>query len=157
MRIYSKNKKEILGSGFTLVELLVASAILIITIVGILISYVRSLELAELSRNSSVAINASRSQIEQMKNTDFAQVTANFNNVTFTVPGFNGMGVSYVSTVNANLVQVVATFCWRQRNGRVVGEDRDLDGVVDAGEDANGNGRLDSPTQVISDIYNIDL
>src|SRR3989338_9446632 len=100
MRIYSKNKKEILGSGFTLVELLVASAILIITIVWILISYIRSLELAELSRNSSVAINASRSQIEQMKNTDFAQISTNFNNATFTVPGFNGIGVSYVTTVS---------------------------------------------------------
>ena len=155
MRIYRKNKKGISQSGFTLVELLVASAILIITIVGILISYIRSLELAEMSRNSSVAINASRSQIEQMKNTDFTLVSTNFNNVTFTVPGFSGMGVSYVTAVSANLAQVTATFCWRQRNGRVVGEDKDLDGVVDAGEDANGNGRLDSPTQIISDIYNI--
>lgn len=155
MRIYRRNKKEISQSGFTLVELLVASAILVITIVGILISYVRSLELAELSRNSSVAINASRSRIEQMKNTAFAQITANFNSVTFTVPGFNGIGVAYVTTVSTNLLQVITTFCWKQRNGLVVGEDKDLDGVVDAGEDLNGNGRLDSPTQIISDIYNI--
>lgn len=155
MRIYRKHNKEISQSGFTLVELLVASMILIITIVGILISYIRSLELAEMSRNSSVAINASRSQIEQMKNTDFAQIAANFNNVTYTVPGFNGIGVSYVTTVSTNLIQVTATFCWQQRNGRVVGEDKDLDGAVDAGEDANGNGRLDSPTQIISDIYNL--
>lgn len=155
MRIYRNHKKEISQSGFTLVELLVASMILIITIVGILISYIRSLELAEMSRNSSVAINASRSRIEQMKNTDFAQIVTNFNNVTYTVPGFSGIGVSYVTTVSANLIQVTATFCWQQRNGRVVGEDKDLDGAVDAGEDTNGNGRLDSPTQIISDIYNL--
>lgn len=42
------------------------------------------------------------------------------------------------------LVTVHVAACWSVR-GRAVGEDRNCNGVMDNGEDANGNGWLDSP------------
>jgi hypothetical protein len=35
----------------------------------------------------------------------------------------------------------------------VYGEDKDLDGVLDAGEDLNGNGKLDAPVQIVDRIF----
>ena len=147
--------KKFSNKAFTLIELMVAAAILLVTLVGILLSYVRSLELAELSKNSSIAVNAVRSRMEQIRNTQFSQILATYNNVTFTAAGFNGLGISYVTAVNADLLQVTISFSWRQSNRRVIGEDKDLDGVLDAGEDKNGNGILDSPVEIVSDIYNL--
>ena len=136
-------------------ELLVSSLILLVVIVSLLISYIRCLELAELSKNILSATNASRSRMEQIKNTEFDQIAANHNNVTFTSPNFNGMGVSYVTTVNPDFLQVTVTFCWRQTSGRVIGEDKNLNGLVNAGEDMNGNGILDSTVQLVNYIYRI--
>jgi len=141
--------------GFTLVELLVSTLILMVVIVSLLVSYIRCLELTELSKNMASAINVSRSRMEQIKNTDFDQVATNYNNVSFTSANFNGRGVSYITTVNPDLVQVTITFCWRQTNGRIIGEDQDLDGLVSAGEDMNGNGILDSTVQLVNYIYRL--
>ncbi len=49
---------------------------------------------------------------------------------------------------------VTVTFCWRQSNGRLMGEDSNLNGALNTGEDVNGNGTIDSPVQLIAYIYN---
>lgn len=152
MKKLSKRKK---CAGFTLVELLVASFILAIVIIGMLVSYLRCLELAELSKNISRATSASRSRVEAIKNTDFDQSIATYNTVTFTSPDLNGIGVSYVTAVNPDLLKVTVTFCWRQKNRLVVGEDKNLNGIIDAGEDTNANGMLDSTVQLVNYIYRI--
>lgn len=144
--------------GFTLPELMVASFILSVTFLAILLSFIKCMELSELSRNSSSAVAEIKSKMEQIKNTAFGQIITNYNNVSFDPAVSNiavgkGKGVSYVSNVNANLLQVTVTFCWRQKNGRVIGEDTNLNGAINTGEDINGNGTLDSPTQLISYIY----
>ena len=51
------------------------------------------------------------------------------------------------------LLEVVITVCWRQRDGRVFGEDGSTDwtllnGNIDPGEDLNNNGQVDSPAQL---------
>ena len=55
---------------------------------------------------------------------------------------------------NPDLLHVSVVFCWKQPNGRVLGEDKDLDGQLDVGEDMNSNGRLDSIVQIETYIYN---
>lgn len=42
------------------------------------------------------------------------------------------------------LLRVKAVICWKDKN-RVFGEDQNLNGVLDAGEDINKNGEIDSP------------
>ncbi len=153
MRVKSRRCTNV--RGFTLVELLVASSILTVVIIGLLISYLRCLELAELSRNVSIATDISRSRMEEIKNTEFAQIEATYSGVTFTSASLTGMGVSYVTAVNADLLQVTVSFCWQQKNGLIVGEDKNLNGAIDGGEDVNNNGMLDSVVQLVNYIYNI--
>ena len=146
-------KKCLNNKGFTLAELMIAAIILAVTFVGMLLTYLRCMELNEISRNSSLVIQAATSELEDIKNTPFSQVFANHNGTTFTVAGINGIGVVTVDNTNADLLEVVISFSWRQSNGRLLGEDADLDGQLDGGEDQNGNGRLDSPVDLISYIY----
>jgi hypothetical protein len=46
-----------------------------------------------------------------------------------------------------DLLELTVSVCWKQK-GRVIGEDKDLDGVLDSGEDANGNGMIDSSVEL---------
>ena len=138
--------------GFTLTELLIAAVIFILALTGILVSYIKCLELNEQSKNFSMAMHALESRIEEIKNTPFAQIKATYNNVTFTSANLNGIGVSVVDDTNASLLKVTVTFCWKQRNNRIIGEDANLNGQLTGGEDKNGNGLLDSPAQLVSYI-----
>ena len=44
-------------------------------------------------------------------------------------------------------VRLVAS--WQQMSGRMVGEDVNLDGVLQASEDVNGNTWMDSPAELV--------
>jgi len=143
-------------SGFTLVELLISTVVFSFAFIGLLLSFVRSMELHEASRNTSFALTAVKSRLETIQNTTFSEIYSTYDGLTFTDSGLNGIGVSYVDNSNLNLLEVVVPFCWQQKNGRIIGEDANLDGALDAGEDANLNGRIDSPAQVITYIYNRD-
>lgn len=143
------------NKGFTLAEIIVATAVFVITFVGILLSYLSALELSELSRNSSTAVQAVKSRLEQIKYSPFNQILATYNGVSFTTNGLNGIGVSYVSSPSPNLLLITVSFCWRQKSGRVIGEDTNLNGVLNAGEDKPPtNGMIDSPVQVVNYVYN---
>ena len=146
-----KRQCRTMNRGFTLAELMVAAAIFLFVLGGILFSYITCLELAEIAKNSSLATHAAKSKLEEIKNTAFNQIYANYHNVSFTAAGLNGRGVRYVDNSDPDLLHVIIEFCWRQPNGRIIGEDQDLDGLLDGGEDDNGNGRLDSI--VILDTY----
>ena len=146
--------RENSAEGFSLTELMIAAAVFLLVIAGVLISYIACLELAEVSKNSSLAVYAAKSKIEEMKNTPFSQILAAYNNTTFTTANLNGIGVCYVDDSNPDLLHVSVVFCWKQPNGRVLGEDKDLDGQLDVGEDMNSNGRLDSIVQIETYIYN---
>ncbi len=141
--------------GFTLPELLIAAVVFVLTFVGILLSYLRCMELNELSRNSSLAVAAVKSRMEDIKNTDFVNISSTYDKIAFSANGINGKGVSYVEDVatDPKLLKVTISFCWKQKSGLLVGEDNDLDGQLDAGEDKNANNILDSITQVVSYVY----
>jgi len=141
-------------NALTLVELMIAAVILTLTFLGVLLTFLRCMELNEISRNTTLGLEAASSKIEEIKNTSFAQIFATHNDQTFTAAGVDGIGVVRIDNTNPQLLQVFATFCWRQSNGRVFGEDTDLDGQLDAGEDSNANGRIDSSVQLVDYIYN---
>jgi len=144
-----KNEK----SGFTLVELLVAAFVILLVSAGAVMTILKSLELSEMAKNMNIAVMASKSRLEHIKNTPFAQIKPSFNGAIFLASGVNGRGISYVDDSNPDLLEVKVAFCWRQKNALVVGEDRDLDGVLDAGEDQNGNGEIDSIVSFTTNIY----
>lgn len=142
------------NNGFSLPELLIAALIFTFTFAGIILVFFRCMELSEMARNSSAAVNASKSLLASIENTAFDQISGTYNNTPFTAAGLNGMGVTYVNTISADLLQVTAVFSWREKNGRAIGEDTNINGVLNAGEDTNGNGLLDSPVKLTTSVYN---
>lgn len=139
--------------GFTLVEVLLAAGILATTLCGILATYISCFELASTSKNLTLAINSAQMRIEEIRDYAFSGIFTDYNNQTFTVdeiiPG-NSQGIIYVDNSNPELLKVTISVCWRQGASRIIGEDKDLDGILDAGEDANGNNMIDSPAQLVT-------
>ena len=48
---------------------------------------------------------------------------------------------------------VTISVCWRQ-GSRIIGEDLNLNGALDAGEDTNGNGIIDSTVELVTQVAN---
>ncbi len=144
-----RNKK-----GFSLPELMVAALVMIIAFSGVILSYIRCIYLNEVSRSQTLSLLAVKSRVEMIKNTTFAQIPLVYNNITFVLPDIKGRGISYVATVNPSLLRITVSYCWKQKDGRVFGEDTDLDGILDVGEDKNGNGLIDSPVTITTFLYN---
>ena len=142
-------------SGFTLAELLIATALLTVILTGVMVTFFRCLELNEVSANTSKAVLAARARMAQIEGTNYSQVNATFDNVTFNVSGLNGKGVTYVDDSVPNILTVTTVVCWRQKSNRLYGEDANLNGVLNGGEDTNGNGRLDSIVQFETQRFNL--
>lgn len=99
-------------------------------------------------------INA-QSKLEEMRNESFSLITTNYGSGgtpgnTFDMSPGTGKGVIYIDSSNSNLLAVTISISWRNQNGRIIGEDADLDGILDAGEDTNGDGQLNSPVTMTS-------
>jgi len=152
MKEYTLSDKK----GFTLAELMMVSAILIFLFAGMLMAFFRCIQLKEISQNSSMALLVTKNRMEQIRDTSFDQIFATYNNATFTTAGLNGIGVSYVDNTNPKLRIVRVAFCWQEKNGRVFGEDLNLNGQLDGGENQDGNVFIDSPAQVIASVYDKD-
>ncbi|MFP4472346.1 MAG: hypothetical protein ACLFPX_00555 [Candidatus Omnitrophota bacterium] len=239
MTRHGKKHKLKAKSGATLVEGLVSTAILGLVITGVLLSYVRSLEMLEISQNMSRSLRDAQAQMEAVRsditgaspmcadpssklqelagdaenyytalgeyppsceelyNQGYTATSCSALDVggykfyySKTTDGFsftaeprvcrvdcptvyfidqdeavssescgdfvsssNRKGFVYVESVDNNFYEVQVSVCWRNKNGRVYGEDANFNGVLDAGEDANGNGRVDSPASLISRVF----
>lgn len=140
-------------SGFTLIEVLVATMIFLLSISGVVYSYLKCMELTDIGRNVSTATQTVKNKMEDIKATSFADIYTTYHNTTFSVSGINGRGVIYVNNSTPSLLQIKIVFCFKQQNGRLFGEDTNLNGVLNTGEDKNGNGQLDSYVQTVTNIY----
>ncbi len=146
--------------GLTLIELMIAVMILAFVLVGLLETYIVCLDLVEISKNTSIAINNAQNKLEEIKNYTYAQIKTQYNKVPFNLTGINGKGVSYAFYCNnpldcsdnyaiTDLLEIIVSVSWKQKNGRVIGEDKNRDGILDAGEDKPpANGILDSPVEI---------
>jgi len=140
--------------GMTLPELLIAAAILGIAITGMLISYLKCMELNLISTHMSVATKAASSRMEQIKATGFDQVKTDFDAVAFDVGGINAKGVTYVDDTVSDFLTITVAVSWKLPNGRLFGEDANLNGQWDSGEDTiSANSRLDGAVQLINYIF----
>ena len=151
IRISKKHSRK----GFTLSELMIGVLVLTPILIGTLATFIRSNDLNDVSANSSFALNALTNQLTVIENTEFSQLI-NLNNTTFTITGLDGIGVVNVDNSDPQLITVRLSFSWQEKNGRLIGEDLNLNGVLNAGEDSNGNGRLDSPVMISTLISETD-
>jgi prepilin-type N-terminal cleavage/methylation domain-containing protein len=170
-RKIAKNQK-----GVTLVEVLVAASIFAFCLAGLLLSYMNLLILTDLSRDTTIANNVLQARLEEAR-------TVAFNNLTswcVSATGFSvvnndflyggnpihiGVGnitctdVSdpFTNTTYSDMKKVRVVISFKSRN-RVIGEDANLNGRLDAGEDdsryPSGIGQLDSPVEGVILIKN---
>lgn len=147
--------------AFSLVELMLAIAILTVGILGLLASYINILTLNETSRKFNLVINALQAQEELLRNENFDNLLG-YNGNIFDITGFaagDAKGrIEATATDYGDLVRIRIVASYRTKEGRIIGEDRNLNGSLDAllGEDANGNGILDSPAEIVTLIVRVE-
>jgi type II secretory pathway pseudopilin PulG len=114
--------------GFTLVELMVATGMLVVTIMSLLMVYTRVISLNELSRERSLALGAAQSHMEEIKNAlrlaqdaggadiQFAAVINQYHQQSFTVsPDINGIARidSVSSDAFSEIYEITVSVGWR--------------------------------------------
>lgn len=177
--------------GFTLIEVLLATMILVVAVSAILYTIIQGFNIQGTSKDFSLAMSAARAEIEKVRNQDFSSIATgtfifdpngeddNLNGVLDLGEDENGNGIldspfdgsgqivisdaqlSAGGTIT-NLKNIRVVICWRQKDGRIIGEDNGqgdgiaLDGILHADEKAAGNGDelMDSPCVVVSSIAN---
>lgn len=141
-------------AGFTLMEILLAAGILASAVSAILLAYYSCFVLIGTSKNINITTNAAIGLMEDIRSSAFTRIIDDYNGINFVVNDIpQSRGVVYIDDTNPELLEATISVCWRQVN-RVIGEDTDLDGTLDAGEDRNGNGIIDSPVQLVTRIAN---
>jgi len=149
------------SGGFTLLEVLFASAIMAACISGLLLTYINLLTLTDLTRFFTVATNAASRKIEEIKRLPYGTI-ADYNNTTFNVADFyppeDAIGrvevANTTNTTGAFLKRIRVVVCFRTR-GRVIGEDKNLNGALDSGESPDS--RLDSPVEIVTYVANFTM
>jgi hypothetical protein len=155
--------------GFTYTEILLTLPIILISIFAAAAALMGSLSFNQTARFHTQAMNFGIWRMEQIRSnatldpSAFRAAMLSFNNRRYppVIPaqgdvntmqslGLDPTGMEVISRAamlspTADIADVTVLVCYRDKGGRVVGEDRDFDGALDAGEDRNGNGGLDSP------------
>ena len=141
------------NQGMTTVELLIAILILSPIFVSTMYVFIKCSRLAEFSRHASMAMISCRDKLTEIENTDFSQILSQYQGSTFNLSGLEGKGTVLIDDTTAGQLDITVSFAWKEKDGRVIGEDADLDGQIDVGEDLNGNGLLDSPVMLSTRVY----
>ncbi len=165
-----KGLNKIRRGGFTLVEAAVSMFVIGLVGVGVSSTLAYTLQSVNDSTERALAMEAAIQEMETVRSVVFTNFTAYFpggvagttlrsgflinsmpDQIQGGAPIRRAMGltefVTRTSTPDSILVRV--TVCYRSVN-RIYGEDQNLDGNLDAGEDANANGIMDSPVQLTS-------
>lgn len=143
----SKKRSLLKGAGFTLLELTLTAVILTGVLVALLGVAIYCFNLAETDYNTGIAYHSAREQAEAVFSA-VGSITAG--NTTFIPANFEGIGRLEITEVSPDVFQVRAVVCWRQRGRRIIGEDVNLNGALDGGEDSNDDGVLNSPCELIT-------
>ena len=142
--------------GFTLVEVLIAAGILAIVLVGLLQTFIQCSLLASMAGNLTSAVAQAQNKMEEIRNHNYDLITTDYAPVgtppanTFNVSPLDGKGVIYIDSSNANLLKITIDVCWKEKDNRIVGEDTNRNGVLDAGEDQDGDGQIDSIVKLMT-------
>lgn len=114
------------GKGLTLVELLIVSLVLALTIGALLVVFVNALNQIVLSKEISIATDDLRDTLEKIKATPFANIVAQYPNgssiAASVIGGFilpnESISISYPRGTNADPLEVNATITWLSKDKR---------------------------------------
>ncbi len=150
-------------AGFTLAEIMIATIVLVVALVSTLGLLNHSLSLPENAGDSTIAMHEAEAKMEEICLDDYLTIRAAYTNggalleTPFVISGLNGMGAIYAKELAGatdGLMRIKVVVCYQEKN-RLVGEDLDLDGILDQGEDTMlTNGELDSPCQLETVVVN---
>lgn len=154
MKLDQRNGKK----GFTLLEVLITAGILVVVIGGLIRLFIHCSVLSESTGNMALAMADAQTVMEEIRGHDYSLITTDYasggtpgNTFNVSIGTGMGKGVIYLDSSNADLLQITVVVCWKNnRDERIVGEDLDLDGTLDAGEDTSGDGQFTSPVKIIS-------
>lgn len=116
--------------GFTLSELLLAAAILVFALAGLLAFFLNCLILNEANRNLTIASTHAQYIMEQVKDTDFAQIEAKINNgdwdlntsqiqsAPYNLAVLGSESIDTVVTQSGNPLGISVRVQWSERAGR---------------------------------------
>jgi len=161
-----------MSKAMTLIEVLIALAIFIVGFTGILVTYINMFILADIARNATVVNNAAQFEMEKLKKENFDNLS-NYNGnifyVKYTSPDHTGIEITDTLPADASLIMGVGridisditaysrsnvkeiriTVSFRSQK-RVIGGDKNLNGVPDAGDVLDQYGRIDSPVELVT-------
>jgi prepilin-type N-terminal cleavage/methylation domain-containing protein len=157
------------ASGFTLLELMLAVLIMGLALLSTMEMFVYSFSLRTADKSLTIAQSQAAQKIEQLYSLDYADLRSAYTDAgalketPFDVYDVGGQlmtdmkGSVYAQELSGAayaLMRVKAEVSYKLSNNRIVGEDTTLNGRLDAGEDQNGNGELDSPGMMETVIVN---
>lgn len=127
--------------------------ILAFSLCGILLTYINMFIFTDLARDFTLATNALQAEMEDIKRQNFDNLSS-FNGTPFDMGGFASLDakgrVEVTDTSYGDLKRIRLVACFKSR-GRLIGEDANLDGDLDTGEDTLWvNNRLDSPVELVT-------
>lgn len=143
MKIKQLKRGKHSREGFFLIEIMIAIGILVVVLVGYLQMFVYCLGLVETSGNITLAIAEAQDKLEELRNYDFNNL-AGVNGDTFNLTQLSGQGTIYVqqdADSTPNLLDVEIVISWQDKGNRMIG-----------GLDDDGDGKVDSPVELISKI-----
>jgi len=145
------------SEGFSLVEMLLVVGILAVVITGLMRLFIHCSVLSEMSGNKTLVLGEAQATMEEIRDHDYNSIVTDYSlggdpGNTFDLTHLNGKGIIYIDSTNADLLEIKIVVSWENKYNRVIGEDANLNGVLDAGEDLNTSGELDSIATIVSYI-----
>lgn len=140
------------NGGFTFLELLIATGILVVAISGIVSAYISSSQMAETTRNANLALGAIQEQLEALRKVPLSNsTTLYYFNISENISGsLKNTGRVTITPINANFSRVDADICWQQ-GLRIIGPCSDQSGTL-VFNAPNINGDSTSPVHVTTFI-----
>jgi ABC-type glucose/galactose transport system permease subunit len=115
MKLSVKEKRR--ASGFTLSELLIASSILLIAILGLLALLINCVFMNELNNNLVIGVNDVQYVLEEIKNLSYNQINSyisSFNSSRFT--NLNNEQVTFPThNIGTNIAEITVRVSWKVR------------------------------------------
>jgi len=144
------------SSGFTLVELVITVGTTLIAVLGSIQLFTYCMWQSENAGNLTSSMQEAFAKVEEIRATPYGDIMTTFGppagqtSRSFTPTRVQGLGIIYVNEVSPDLLQVEVVVNWQERGRYVVGEDQNLNGILDGGEDGDGNGRISSPASLVT-------
>jgi prepilin-type N-terminal cleavage/methylation domain-containing protein len=150
-------------TGFTLIEVLVAITIVVVAIGALALLYPGILAGLRQDTQNLRTWEIAKQEIETLKQTNFATLYADSYEPgttpatkVFSTGAANASGAYYIERVRNNagatlndLLKIEVVVCYQSGN-RIVGEDLNLNGVLDVGEDTNADQKISSSVSLIT-------